>query len=643
MCRILFRNLCYLLVSLVIVLPCLNAQERFNSKEQLLDAESNFLYEEYSEALPVYMKLKDRYPDNAYLDYKIGRCYLNLPADKQKSLDYLQHAILKISITNKDGSFKQNEVPLDVIFYLGDAYRINNQLEKAIETYQEFKKKSDTKTYNLQLVEDQIQACKRAIQMEKRPVDISKLNLGEIINTRFSNIHPVVSEDESILMYATLLPFYQAVFFTKKINGNWQQPVNIIPDLGIDGDCLPTCLSSNGTEAYFYRSNEFRGDLYVSNFINGKWTKIRKLNDNINTRYWESHASLSHDGKTLYFTSNRPGGMGGLDIYKSQRTSGDNWGPAQNLGPVINSSYNEDSPFITADGKRLYFSSFGHETMGGFDIFYSDMDANGNWMKPVNLGFPINTTGDELFLCPVMNGKFAYLSEIDPNGFGKYDIVRMEIFDDRNPRIYNISGNIKRSGISLDQKILLVVVGLTKRDTVYSEILAGDSFHFHAKAGNYEIQISSPGYQSQSIPLSINYGSKEIEKSLNLMMDVTPSAVLPISEYATANPSVVTSQPNIRTSLDIPENKNSVVVIRRDTTTLKIPDANSGTNIPNVTNKSEEANKITAKGSNQNNSKNGFWQSLQKTSWEYIAIPGSLIVLILFLLILKKRRKSDKN
>ncbi len=621
-------------------LPCSFGQLNDNVKQQLLDAESSFLYEEFNEALPVYMKLKDRYPDNYYLDYKIGRCYLNIPFDRQKSLIYLKLASnsVKISKTNKDGSFKENEVPLDVIFYLGDAYRINNQLDKSIEKYQEFKNKADKKIYDLKLVDNQIQACKRAIIMEKRPVDISIQNLGKTINTKYSEIHPVISEDENILLYAAQLPFYQAVFYTKKTDGVWQQPVNIITDLGIDGDCLPTSISADGREAYFYRSDEFRGDLYVSNFINGKWTKIRKLNDNINTRYWESHASLSHDGKTLYFTSNRPGGMGGLDIYKTQRTSGDNWGPAQNLGPVINSSYNEDAPFITADDKRLYFSSFGHETMGGFDIFYSDKDANGNWTKPVNIGYPVNTTGDEMFFCPAKNGTVGYFSEIDSTGFGKYDIVRVEIFDIKNPRLYKISGNIKTTTNGNNQKILMIVLDQLSKDTIYNELLTGEDFNFKIKAGNYEIYISASGYQSQILPFSITPGSKDFNRVLNTLLvavnnqDNTASGItaeMPVLSQKQANNGKLIAGNEI--------NKNS-----------------PGTNLPAITSKVTKNTKISQDqndihttiktiDSNKTLTKNivskvGFWKSVGGISWEYYSVPCALAIFVIVLVIIKKRR-----
>lgn len=418
----------------------LYSQVSENPKEIFLEAESYFLYEEYNEALPLYQKLKDKFSDNYNLDYRIGRCYLNIPYELQKSVACLETAVKHISLTYAESDLKEIHSPIDSWYYLGDAYRVTNQLEKAIYSYKKFKELTTNKDYDFFLVDHQIRACERAVLMRRNPVDMEEKNLGSPVNTRFSETNPVFSANEDMIVYAERLPFYQAMFYSRKVDGKWTTPVNMIPELGVDGDCYPTSLSADGRELYIYRSDEFQGDIYVSNYKDGRWSKIRKLNKNINTKYWESHASVSSDGKTLYFTSNRKGGFGALDIYRSTRMSvqSDDWGEPQNLGPVVNSEYNEDTPFITPDGKRLYFSSFGHETMGGYDVFYSDLTDNGVWMEPVNAGFPINTTFDDLFFNPGGDGTFAYTAKFDPNGYGKYDIIRYELYSDKRPRRFMV-------------------------------------------------------------------------------------------------------------------------------------------------------------------------------------------------------------
>ena len=261
--------------------------------ELMDEAESYFHYEEYSDALPLYMRVHEKYNDNHYLSYKIGRCYLKLPYERDKALPYLLKAKEKDPLVQQNGSFKKDQVPVDVILFIADAYRINNFPDKAIPFYEEFIRRADPKVFKLKLPEDEINSCKRAIEMEKNPISITQVNLGSTINTRFSEMNPVVSNDETVMVYASYLQFYQAVFYTKKVDGKWSTPVNIIPDLGVDGDCLPVSLSFDGKELYFFRSEDFIGDIYVSKFVNDKWTKVKKLNSNINTRYWESHACVS--------------------------------------------------------------------------------------------------------------------------------------------------------------------------------------------------------------------------------------------------------------------------------------------------------------------------------------------------------------
>ena len=148
----------------------------------------------------------------------------------------------------------------------------------------------------------------------------------------------------------------------------------------------------DGTILYLYKTDNFDGNIYSAEYVNGNWTPIKKLNKNINTKFYESHAAISSDGKKLYFTSNRDGGYGGLDIYVSEKDASGDWGPAINLGNTINTPYNEDTPFITLNDSLLYFSSEGHNGMGGYDIFRSDKSEAG-WNAPENLGFPVNSYG----------------------------------------------------------------------------------------------------------------------------------------------------------------------------------------------------------------------------------------------------------
>ena len=171
----------------------------------------------------------------------------------------------------------------------------------------------------------------------------------------------------------------------------------------------------------------FLQDRMFSTNCDFKFTSNKKLslNKNINTKYWESHAFVTEDGMHLVFASDRPGGFGGLDLYISHKADGD-WGPAVNLGPEINTQFNEDRPFLMKNGKLLFFSSQGHQNIGGYDIFRSEIQSNGLWSRPENMGYPFNTPDDNIFFMPVGDGKSGYYSVLkETAGYGREDIYRI--------------------------------------------------------------------------------------------------------------------------------------------------------------------------------------------------------------------------
>jgi Tol biopolymer transport system component len=209
---------------------------------------------------------------------------------------------------------------------------------------------------------------------------------------------------------------------SKKVNDSWGAPVNITPELQSDGDMYISCLSSDGKVLYLSKDDNFNSDIYTCSFDGITWGKALRLNKNINTKYWESHGFVSEDGEQLIFASDRPGGFGGLDLYISRKMEGD-WGTPVNLGPKINTPFNEDRPFLINKGRTLFFSSQGHQNIGGYDLFRADLQTDNKWSEPENLGYPLNTPDDNIFFMPVNNGKSGYYSTYIPDeGFGKEDI-----------------------------------------------------------------------------------------------------------------------------------------------------------------------------------------------------------------------------
>jgi len=449
-------------------------QPEENFRELFLYAESEFLFEEYAEALPNYLRLNKQYPDNDNINYKIGVCYLNDPYEKDKAIAFLEKAVQNINPKFKENSFKETGAPLEANFYLGNAYRINDQLEKAIETYAHFKDQADPELYDLDLVNEQITACKNAMNLKTRPVDIDIVNLGDRVNTRFSDIQPVISGDETRLVYIQKQAFFDALAFSEKIDGEWSFPRILMEELQVDDDVYPT--------------------------------------------------SLSYD--TLYFTSNRKGGYGGLDIYYSVKGSNNDWGQAVNIGPTINTKYNEETPFLTSDGKTLYFSSYGHYNMGGYDVLYTTKLSDGSWAVPINAGFPINTTDDDVFLNPVQNGAFAYFPRYRDDGLGRTDIYRLEIYSETHPRKFMVNGMVGMAdGARLTNPVQIAVIEHYTRDTVAvtSVDLATGAFTFMAAAGTYDLLVEGEDYETASRSLEIPKDYLEKELALTSAILLTQS------------------------------------------------------------------------------------------------------------------------
>ncbi len=452
------RSLFFLSFLILLLIPSKAFAQTDSQRNLFQDAESWFLYEEYQEALPIYETLLEKDTRNYNLKYKIGICLLNDPYQIDRAISYLYNAAKHINRSCKTGSFREKTAPPDAIFYLGNAYLVNEMIDKAIETYEAFLIVMDREVYDAELVEEQIKACQNAKQLKARPVDIDLTLLDSLINTQYAEINPVLSGDGTRMAFVTRLAFYDGAFFTEKTEEGWSYPQPITQTLGFDSDVYPVGLSFDGTEMILYYDDEYTGNLYYSRYENGSWLPASKMGKNISTKYWETHACFSKDGQTLFFTSNRKGTYGGLDIFKSHRMPNGKWGTPENLGPTINSRYNEESPFISEDGNTLYFSSYGHYNMGGYDVFYSKKSGDGTWGEPVNMGYPINTTDNDLFFQPLNDGKIAYYSIYRPGGMGLHDIYRMDIYSPDNPRIsedvakpLQIDKNPEKSGTELKE------------------------------------------------------------------------------------------------------------------------------------------------------------------------------------------------
>ncbi len=416
------------LLLFILSMGCIaRSQDNIRLQEAFYEAEYFLMRGDYSDALPYYQGIYSAMPENASIAFRIGICYLNIPGSKNQAIEYLEKASQNVSAKYREGSLRQMEAPYEALFFLGDAYRINYMFEKAKEVYSIYRETllpSDIE--NVMFVDQQIAACNNAPALMASPVKFTVEPVDHILNDSNDNFFPVVSSDGKSIAYMTSMKFYDAIMISRMIRNEWTDPVNITPQLQSDGDHYISYISSGGDMILLSKDDNVNSDIWMSRYDGTNWEPARKLKKEINTKYWEAHGFITEDGTTMIFASDRPGGFGGLDLYTANLGKDGEWGTPVNMGPEINTPFNDDRPFLIKNGTVLFFASQGHYNMGGYDIFRSDMQYNGLWSKPVNLGYPLNNPDDNIFFCPAEDGKSGYMSLTGrDDGVGKADIYRI--------------------------------------------------------------------------------------------------------------------------------------------------------------------------------------------------------------------------
>lgn len=459
------------------------------SESQLVVESSRMLQEDYYYFSEIVVdKLLTLKPESSNYNYRKGFIMLNSRNDFEGALKHLEIGARKISNNFDMYSAKEAGAPSDVYYHLGRCYHLNNEIEKAEEYYNLFIQSSRKKSELIDKANLGLLQCEVARKLLNTPKSAKVRNLESPVNTNFPEYSPVVSLDGKSLYFSSRRPWednateiyrdpklyqypediYVSVF---ESNNRWGEPKRL--DFCVENVNEATiAVSVDERRIYTYQDISGGGDIFYSDFVNNKFQILEQLDvKGVNTDYWETHCTVTPDGKNIYFVSERPGGYGGRDIYRVVKMSDGRWSEPQNLGPTINTPYDEDSPFIAIDNKTMYFASNGQNSMGGFDIFVAVRDDNNEWSTPINLGYPINSTGDDLFFTTTVNGMRGYLSSFRKEGKGEKDIYEIETDFLGVTNAVVLAGNIHALGntvLSEDAHVILKCSNCTEKETKIS-------------------------------------------------------------------------------------------------------------------------------------------------------------------------------
>lgn len=488
---------------------------------------AKFKVENYEDALIDYLQLLNEDNKNIQYNYNVGVCYLNSNLNKAKAVPYLE-------IVNRNEKHDPNS-----LYLLGRAYQFANRFDEAIKSFNKFKLEAKGSIYNLDDADLQIQYCINAKELMKYPVDVHFQNLGKNINSGYNDYYPFVTADESYIVYNTKRPeknaekllngsYNNSIYMSKVKDGDYTKAQLIGSPIDNGNSGMEVVgLSANGEVMLLYKPEGPKtGNLFLSKLEqNGKFSKPEKLDPKINSGGQEIAASISQYGNILFFASNRKGGFGGTDIYicKIVPSGAGGWSEPQNAGPNINTPLDDDFPNLSPDGKTLYFSSKGHASMGGYDIFKSEYESSTNtFSAPKNIGYPINTTDDDMNFRISKNGKFGYIASSRNDGIGEFDIYRVN-FNEVASENSVVIGELKAKDNSAINytNVFITITNITTKELVGNYLPNPNNGRFIAvlTPGKYKITIEATDFKNYEETIIV-HDKSSFQAEQNMVIDL---------------------------------------------------------------------------------------------------------------------------
>jgi outer membrane protein OmpA-like peptidoglycan-associated protein len=515
------------------ITPALS-QKHFNDKKTLHLAKEYLRIEEYEEAKTLFQELVEKHPENSNFKYYLGVCYFKL-GNADKALKYFKESTPDTSKTQTDFNY-----------FLGKSFLMAHHFDDAITYYEKYldmiRKNPQGKYQHTQKeIEQEIERCRIGMELMKKPNEVEIINLSDKVNSKYHDYMPVISLDETEMMFTSRRPgttgggkdpedeiFYEDIYVTIKADSGWTEPRNMVK-VNTNGHDATVCLSGDGKKLFIYRSSPSlaggpAGNIFMSELKDQIWSIPVKVNG-INSDYWEPSGSISANGDKFFFSSNRPRPnephRKDRDLYMVKKMENGEWGNPVRLSNVINTTFEEDAPFIHPDGKTLYFSSNGNKSLGGFDIFKSVYNEDTDtWSEPENIGFPFNTAGDDIYIVWSADGRRAYFSSQRDDSYGGKDIYMATSLKAKHSMALMI-GKVFDADTKkpLGAEVVVIdnsngqVVGVFKADS-YS-----GKFSIALPSGkNYGISVSKEGYLFHSENIIMPHMSEFAEYRKDIYM-----------------------------------------------------------------------------------------------------------------------------